>query len=76
MNWKEFIQNKPKKSGYYAIIYGKVEKQLAIGFYCKTTKEFLYPIDQICCAEYKNVTYWRSIEDFPCKDELIQGFKK
>ena len=76
MNWQEFPQNKPKKSGFYAIIHGSENKQLSLAYYQEITGHFLYPIDNFVCDEYKDVLYWRTIDDFPCKDELIQGFKK
>ena len=76
MKWQEFPQNKPKKSGFYIIIHGLKDKQLSLAYYRDITESFLYPIDCFVCDEYKIVTHWRSIEDFPCKDELIRGFKK
>lgn len=75
MNWQNFQEIKPKKSGFYAVIYDYNDKKISIGYYHHTLEQFLYPVDKIVCEEYKNVVYWCKLDKFPCREELINGAK-
>lgn len=75
MDWQNFQEIKPKKSGFYAIIYGYGDKKISVGFYHHTLEQFLYPVDKIVCVEHKDVAYWCKLDKFPCREELISGAK-
>ena len=75
MIWQNFQEIKPKKSGFYAIIYGCGGKKISVGFYHHTLEQFLYPVDRTVCMRYKDVAYWCKLDKFPCKEELINGAK-